>query len=55
MLNLWRGSTLGRLLGRMSPAAWLIAAVLVFGPWYLAYFALVLRWTGVVTFWMPVQ
>lgn len=30
-----------------------IGAVLLVLPLYLTYFALVLRWSGVVTFWAP--
>lgn len=41
--------------GWTAPArlALLIALALAGLPLYLAYFALVLRWAGVVAFWMP--
>lgn len=42
-----------RALGRVPALTWLIVALAVGSPWYLAYFALVLRATGVVSFWTP--
>lgn len=41
------------LLRRVPAFAWLALALALTLPWYLAYFALVLRRAGVVAFWMP--
>ena len=39
----------------MQSHPWLSLAVAlaVLGPWWLAYLAIVLRLSGVVSFWMP--
>lgn len=40
---------------RIPPWAWWTAAGLLLFPVYLAYFALVLRWAGVLMFWAPAR
>jgi hypothetical protein len=40
---------------RSHPWISLAVALAVFVPWWLAYFAAVLRFTKVVSFWVPLQ